>query len=83
MARAKKTEEKMIEKKEVVEKKVKKPQPPVKQVPMKRALSLWRKRNPQRAMFFEDIEAIELFVKRHIPSLVSTQNEFDKVFEKF
>lgn len=65
------------------EKKIQKTQPPIKKVQLKRALSLWRKRNPQRAMFLEDAEAVELFVKRLIPSLEATQEEFDKVFEKF
>lgn len=54
-----------------------------KRVQLKRALSVWRKRNPQRAMLVEDVEAVELFVKKYIPGLNATQDEFNKVLEKF
>lgn len=50
---------------------------------MKRALERWKKRNPFRALAMEDYEAVELFVKKYIPSLIATQREFDDIFKKY
>lgn len=69
--------------KEVVQMAEVEPKAESKVVPVKRALSVWRKKNPSRAMFLEDAEAVELFVKRSIPSLEATQEEFDAVFSKY
>lgn len=55
----------------------------VRPLPLKRALKIWKNANPQKAMFFEDEEAVQMFAKRLIPTLESTQEEWNKVFEKF
>lgn len=52
-------------------------------IPLKRALSVWRKRNPYKGQFLEDSEAVELFVKKYVPSLEATQEEFDELFKQY
>lgn len=57
--------------------------PQVRLVPLKRALSVWRKKNTHKGQFLEDAEAVELYVKKYVPSLEASQEEFDELFKNY
>ena len=47
------------------------------------ALSRYRKKQPERARVMHDIEAVKSFVKKQLPSSEASQEEFNKIFDKF
>lgn len=49
----------------------------------RKALNLYKKNNPEKALLMKDIEVIKVFVTKHIPALEANENVWNRIFEKF
>jgi len=63
--------------------KPKNPQTAGKQVEFKRALVNYRRKYIEKAHLMMDKEAVMLFVKKRMPSLEASQENWDELFKKF
>jgi len=48
-----------------------------------RALSLYRKQFPHKAYLMEDKEVVKIVMEKQVPSLMTTKEEWNKLFSKF
>lgn len=72
---------------EVIEEKVEevvvvKPKPQPKLISLRKALYKYKHLNPRKSTLMEE-EVMEVFAKKRVPSLMTTMEEWKKIFEEF
>ena len=74
---AKKKKDKIVIKEEIIVEKKEK------LIDLDRAVKYFKKEYPQKGLYLDDKEALGLFVKKYIPSLLATKEKYFDILRKY